>query len=111
MNRSLAASAARMALRISRPFSPVSRRARASKPASMIWDELALLLGGEERHGADLVEVLTYGITHGISRNARHKAVIPTVVDPATFSTAGNVNNDPDSYPVPTGTMTSVTAR
>ncbi len=30
--------------------------------------ELALLLGGEQRHEADLVEVLTYGITHGISR-------------------------------------------
>ena len=27
--------------------------------------ELALLAGGEQRHEADLVEVLTYGICHG----------------------------------------------
>ncbi len=92
MNRSLAASAARMALRISRPFSPASRRWPGFEPGLDDLGELALLLGVEERHGADLVEVLAYGITHGISSQPLgHIAVIPTVVHRQTFSTAGGM--------------------
>ena len=38
MNLSFACSAARIALTISRPVSPASLRARASVPASIVWE-------------------------------------------------------------------------
>ena len=38
--------------------------------------ELALLLGGEQRHEPDLVEVLTYGICHG---NSPQRLLAPAI--------------------------------
>ena len=65
MNRSLASAASRdRALELARRARRRRARSAASRPALDDLGQLALLLGGEERDLADLVEVLTDRITH-----------------------------------------------
>ena len=67
MKRSLAAAASRTALRRSRDrLAGVEPRLRLAAALDDLG-QLALFLSGQQRNQADLVQVLTDGITHGES--------------------------------------------